>query len=69
MTTATLPSVTPCLDGSRYCVPCVWAGARHPRRTDDRVYVVRWSERPLDTVSYCHAHAVDNGHISEDVTA
>lgn len=53
------PKITPDLEGTRYCVPCLWNGARHPERKDDRIYVIRFSADPLDTKSVCHAHLAD----------
>mgnify|MGYP003296234865 CR=1 FL=1 len=53
------PVISPDLEGSRYCVPCVWNGARHPERTDDRIYVIRFGPEALNTKSMCAAHLAD----------
>ena len=49
------PTVTPDFSGSHYCVACVFSG-RHPERTDDRIYVVRYSEHWGDRKALCTAH-------------
>ena len=54
------PTINPDLSGTRYCVPCLWNGARHPERGEDgRIYVIRFGPGPLDTKSVCHPHMED----------